>query len=66
MFLESETSGRIKQCTEEANETVDGEMKGRGLNNRLQNEMIITGYNSHDVSKRCKKEKNRLQEEKKH
>lgn len=34
VFLESETSGRIKQGTEEANKIGDGEMKGCGLNNR--------------------------------
>lgn len=34
VFLESETSGRMKQCAEEANKMGDGEMKGCGLNNR--------------------------------
>lgn len=34
VFLASETSGRMKQCTEEANKMGDGEMKGCELNNK--------------------------------
>ena len=30
----NETSGRIQPCTQEVGETGDGEVKGRGLNNR--------------------------------